>query len=73
MGIYPKEITDGAQSTGNSNVLLLDPKYKQDLQKLYTNNLIEMDGGEQAQQAPEATSAAKFDVRFKFNQSTTTD
>ena len=27
MGIYDKQVIYGAQSTGNSNVLLLDPKY----------------------------------------------
>ena len=41
MGIYPKQITDGAQSTGNSNVLLLDPKYTSDLAKLYTEYMVE--------------------------------
>ena len=54
MGIYPKEITDGAQSTGNSNVLLLERKYTQDLQKLYTDYLVE-----EPQVAP-----AQFDFRF---------
>ena len=57
MGIYPKEITDEAQSTGNSNVLLLYPKYKQDLQKLYTDCLVE---------EPQP-ALVKFEVCFKFN------
>ena len=39
MGIYPSQITDGAQISGNSSVLLLDPKYTSDLQMLYKVNL----------------------------------
>ena len=35
MGIYHSQITQGAQSTGNSNVLNLDPKFTGDLQTLY--------------------------------------
>ena len=35
MGIYPKEVTDGASVSGNSSVLLIDPKFKHDLKTLY--------------------------------------
>ena len=45
MGIYHDQITHGAYSSGNSNVLLLDPKYTTDLQTLYRDYIDEAQPG----------------------------
>ena len=58
MGIYPKEITDGALSTGNTNVLVLEPKYTSDFQKLYADYLV-----------VDEDAPAHFDVRLKLTSS----
>ena len=39
MGIYHKLVTEGAQMSGNSSVLVLDPKFRADLQMLYSVKL----------------------------------
>ena len=39
MGIYHKQVTDGAHYSGNSSVLMLDPRYRKDLQLLWSDQL----------------------------------
>ena len=37
MGIYHRQVTDGAHYSGNTSVLMLDPKFRNDLQALYSD------------------------------------